>query len=64
MPNGIPYKLANLNQKTRGKHPNCPSCGSKMKRLYVKDQFCKSARWVGVGWLCLNCLRVELEGRL
>ena len=28
--NGIPYKWANLNGKTRGKHPNCPSCGHRI----------------------------------
>lgn len=58
--NGILYKWANLNGKTRGKHPNCPSCGHRMKRLYIKDQFCKTARWVGVGWLCLSCGNVKL----
>ena len=58
--NGIPFFPPNINEKTRGKHPNCPGCGGRMKRLYVKSQYCKMARWVGVGWLCPNCLNVEL----
>ena len=60
MSNGIPFFSANLNEKTRGKHANCPSCDSKMKRLYIKDQYCKQLKWVAVGWLCVKCGKAVL----
>ena len=59
--NGIPFISAYLNRKTRGKHAKCPYCSNLMRRLYIKNQICKRASWVAVGWICLNCLYIRLE---
>lgn len=62
MPNNvILFYQRNLGGKTRGKHKNCPSCSSKMKRIYMKFQSCKTATFRAVGWLCPNCLHVEVD---
>ncbi len=59
--NVIQYYSANYAGKTRGKHVNCPSCGSRMKRIYMKFQYCKKATFKAVGWVCLSCYKVKLE---
>ena len=59
--NSIPFISAYLNRKTRGKHAKCPYCSNLMRRLYIKNQICKRASWVAVGWICLNCLYIRLE---
>jgi predicted RNA-binding Zn-ribbon protein involved in translation (DUF1610 family) len=59
--NVIPFKLRNLNQKTRGKHEKCPNCGELMKRIYIKSQYAKKATMAGIGWICLSCGVVEID---
>jgi|Deesub1362B_J571_1020462.scaffolds.fasta_scaffold24452_1 hypothetical protein len=61
MNNVIPFKLRNLNQKTRGKHEKCPSCETLMKRIYVKSQYAKKATMKGIGWICFSCGLVEID---
>ncbi|RLI73363.1 hypothetical protein DRO97_07645 [Archaeoglobales archaeon] len=61
MNNVIPFKLRNLNQKTRGKHEKCPTCCNLMKRIYIKSQYAKKATMKAIGWVCLQCLNVKLD---
>jgi hypothetical protein len=61
MSNVILFYQQSLGGKTRGKHENCPICGGVMKRIYMKFQYCKNSTFRAVGWLCLECLHVEVD---